>query len=462
MIAAGAAVTGALFRRAFPEASIEFRSTGSRRARSAEKFLRAAAATSRARRFAGRIRRRGRAEGVPRAGARPRSARAVSTAARRRSGGGGCAGSAPASRRRSASRSLRWATCRVPVGPARRTRPAPRLTREEARAVAARVSSPRAACPSRPRADRGHARSRARTAPTGTSWTRRRACKLAEATVRYATTVSGDRVTAFQEYVHVPGGLDAGLRAAALEERGGGRRSRPSGSSSRSSRCSPCSSRKIVRKDVPVAARRRLRRHRVRALAPLDLQRDPPDALRLRHGEPALGVPDQGDHPRHPRRGRHGRRHRARRRRGRADLPGALSRAALACRRLLAARASRRRASSRASLLGYALAAFFFAYQAVFYVVAARFGAWAPADVPYSDMLNTALPWATVLLIGFLPAVSEEGISRMFSISFLDRLGAGRLAGRRGAGLHLGVRPLDVPEPALLHPRARGGLGRRR
>ncbi len=94
--------------------------------------------------------------------------------------------------------------------------------------------------------------------------------------------------------------------------------------------------------------------------------------------------------------------------------------------KIFSLRGLRSRRFLRGVLLGYALVAFFCAYQAVFYVVAAHFGAWAPADVNYSDMLSTAFPWATVLLIGFLPAVSEEGISRMFSISFLKRLGAGR------------------------------------
>jgi hypothetical protein len=94
---------------------------------------------------------------------------------------------------------------------------------------------------------------------------------------------------------------------------------------------------------------------------------------------------------------------------------------------LFSARGLGTRQFFRGILIGYALVAFFFAYQAVFYVVAARFGAWSPADIPYDDMLNTAVPWATVLLIGFLPAVSEEGISRMFSISLLEKFGAGSI-----------------------------------
>ncbi len=90
------------------------------------------------------------------------------------------------------------------------------------------------------------------------------------------------------------------------------------------------------------------------------------------------------------------------------------------------ARGFRSKGFFRGVLLGYALTAFFFAYQVVFYVIAARLGAWAPSEVKYDNMLSTAFPWVTVLFIGFLPAVLEEGSSRLFSISFLDKLGTGK------------------------------------
>ncbi|HEY6347139.1 MAG TPA: type II CAAX endopeptidase family protein [Bryobacteraceae bacterium] len=74
------------------------------------------------------------------------------------------------------------------------------------------------------------------------------------------------------------------------------------------------------------------------------------------------------------------------------------------------------------SILGISLCAAFFAYQIVFYLLANRLGAWAPAEVPYDDLLNTRFPWLFAMLIGFQAAVFEEFLFRMFAIPFLRKL----------------------------------------
>ena len=73
-------------------------------------------------------------------------------------------------------------------------------------------------------------------------------------------------------------------------------------------------------------------------------------------------------------------------------------------------------------IIGVSLAITFMAFQTVFYLSARRYGAWAPADVSYSDILNTRIPWVMILLGGFLPAVLEEFSFRLFAIPFFEKI----------------------------------------
>ena len=74
------------------------------------------------------------------------------------------------------------------------------------------------------------------------------------------------------------------------------------------------------------------------------------------------------------------------------------------------------------SLRGYALGFFFLGYITLFYMIGRRyFGVFLPAEGPYSNLLGTYLPWLAPLSIALLAAVSEEFVSRMFSITFLKR-----------------------------------------
>ena len=74
------------------------------------------------------------------------------------------------------------------------------------------------------------------------------------------------------------------------------------------------------------------------------------------------------------------------------------------------------------SVRGYALGFFFLGYVTLFYLIGRKYlGVFMPAEGPYSNLLSTYLPWIAPLTVSLLAAVSEEFVSRFFSISFLKR-----------------------------------------
>lgn len=76
--------------------------------------------------------------------------------------------------------------------------------------------------------------------------------------------------------------------------------------------------------------------------------------------------------------------------------------------------------------VGLSLAAVHIGYVVAFYVVASRFGAWAPQEINYQDSVNTLFPWISGAAIGLLASTNEEFTFRLFAIPFFTRLTGSR------------------------------------
>ena len=76
----------------------------------------------------------------------------------------------------------------------------------------------------------------------------------------------------------------------------------------------------------------------------------------------------------------------------------------------------------RSCAIGVCMAAVHIGYVVVFYIVAGKFGAWAPQDIQYDNLVSTVAPWIFPLTVGLYAAASEEFLFRLFAIHFLQRV----------------------------------------
>src|SRR5258708_28683666 len=72
------------------------------------------------------------------------------------------------------------------------------------------------------------------------------------------------------------------------------------------------------------------------------------------------------------------------------------------------------------------MAAAHIGYVVAFYVVASKYGAWAPQELNFDDSVNTAFPWISGAAIGLLASTNEEFAFRLFAIHFFKRITGSR------------------------------------
>jgi hypothetical protein len=75
------------------------------------------------------------------------------------------------------------------------------------------------------------------------------------------------------------------------------------------------------------------------------------------------------------------------------------------------------------TVVGFGAAGLQLGFVVLFYVMGHRYlGFYSPMETRYNDLLTTAIPWISPLLVGLKPALMEEAVYRLFSISILYRL----------------------------------------
>jgi membrane protease YdiL (CAAX protease family) len=79
------------------------------------------------------------------------------------------------------------------------------------------------------------------------------------------------------------------------------------------------------------------------------------------------------------------------------------------------------------SVVGLSMASAHIGFIVAFYMIASRFGAWAPQELNYENSVNTAFPWIAGVAIGLLASTSEEFLFRLFAIPFLQRVTGSRV-----------------------------------
>ncbi len=76
----------------------------------------------------------------------------------------------------------------------------------------------------------------------------------------------------------------------------------------------------------------------------------------------------------------------------------------------------------QATIVGYLMAAFAVGYVVFYYILGSKIGFWSPANIKYTELVSTALPWIYPLAISMGASLLEEFIFRVFGIFFLRRL----------------------------------------